>query len=185
MNDTRFFPAGLHLLCAPSHREGEFILERRFAQVYAAANEISLDFDSLIAFIRRWCEAEGIVRDGQSASFSGVSAAGEYSGTVTRFRDEISVLIFLEGEGRKRYRVLGVFDDYSWLVMYQEPLTGEWRSWPGAARDYEGVERDRTDERSAREGFDWVCGRRIIARARLMRGDEIVAEYRAPTCRMR
>ena len=71
-------------------------------------------------------------------------------------------------------------DNYSWLVMYQEPLTGEWRSWPGAARDHVGVERDRTDERSAREGFDWVCRRRIITRARLLRGDETVVEYYSP-----
>ena len=182
MSDTRFFPDRIHLLCAPSHREGEYILERRFAQVYAAANGIELDFDSLLALIRDWCAAKGVVRDGRSASFSGKEAGGDYSGTVTRFRDEVSVLIFVEGEGRKRYRILDVFDDYSWLVMYQEPLTGEWRSWPGAARDHVGVERDRTDERSAREGFDWVCRRRIITRARLLRGDETVVEYYAPVC---
>lgn len=180
MTEKPQFPSRLHLLCAPSHRPGEFILERRFAQVYAAANGIELDFESLLAAVREWCAAEGVTRDGQSAEFSGTSGAGAYSGTVTRFRDEVSVMIRVEGEGRKRYRVLGVFDDYSWLVMYQEPLTGEWRSWPGAALDHEGVERDRTDERTARDGFEWVRGRRIIPGARLMRGDVIVAEHRAP-----
>ena len=185
MTEAFLFPLRLHLLCAPSHRRGEYLLERKFAQAFAASNGIPLDFDALMATLREWCASQGVVRNGQTASFSGKSADKKYSGTATRFRDELSILIHVDGEGRKRFRILGLWNDFSWLVLYQEPLLGEWRSWPGAAKDPEGMEKDRTDERSAREGFEWVCRRRIISRARLLRGEEVTTEYYSPSSRKR
>ncbi len=183
MTETPFFPLRLHLLCAPSHRPGEYLLERKFAQAFAASNGIPLDYDALMGALREWCARQGVVRNGRTASFSGRSADRNYFGTATRFRDELSILIHVEGEGRKRFRVLGVWSDFSWLVLYQEPLLGEWRSWPGAAKDPVGIEKDRTDERAAREGFEWVCKRRIISRARLLRGDAVITEYFSPSYR--
>ena len=185
MTERHFFPLKLHALCAPSSRPGEYLLERRFAQAFAATNGIPLDFDVLLKKTREWCASEGVIRNGQTASFSGRTTNSVYSGTITRFRDELSMLIHIEGEGRMRYRILGVWSDYSWLVLYQEPFLGEWRSWPGTARDHEGVEKDRTDERAAREGFEWVCRRRIISRAQLLCGEKVVCEYFAPSYRKR
>jgi len=153
--------------------------------MFAASNGIPLDFDALLKTLREWCASEGVVRNGQTTSFSGKSADKTYSGTATRFRDELSILIHVDGEGRKRFRILGVWNDFSWLVLYQEPLLGEWRSWPGAAKDPEGMEKDRTDERTAREGFEWVCRRKIISRAQLLRGEEVATEYYSPSYRKR
>jgi hypothetical protein len=93
----------------------------------------------LLEEIRQWCEASGIGGHGGSVSFSGRRGGREYRGTATRFRDELSILIHAEGEGRRRYRIPGLWSDYSWLVLYQEPLSGEWRSWPGAAKEPAGI----------------------------------------------
>jgi hypothetical protein len=181
MTFTPFSPHKLHLLCAPSHRSGEYLLERRFAEAISLSHGIRLDFNALLESIRSWCVSEGILRNGQRASFSGMRGGRSYSGTATRFRDELSILIHVEGEGRKRFRIPSLWCDYSWLVLYQEPLLGEWRSWPGAAKDWTGMEKDRTEERKAREGFEWVCRRKIISRARLFRGEELITEYFAPS----
>lgn len=177
MSIKPFFPTRLRDLCAPSPRKDEFLLERRFAEVYASARGTPLDFDGLLAEIREWCKDSGIERHGGSYSFSGLAGGREYRGTATRFRDELSILIHTAGEGRRRYIVPGLWSDYSWLVAYQEPLTGEWRSWPGALKEPRLMERDRTNEREAREGYEWVCKRPIISRARLFRGEDLVSEY--------
>ncbi len=177
MNKRPLFPARLQDFCAPAPRPGEFLLERRFAEVYASARGISLDFDGLLEEIRQWCEASGIGGHGGNVSFTGRADGKEYRGTATRFRDELSILIHAEGEGRRRYRVPGLWSDYSWLVLYQEPLSGEWRSWPGAAKESSLMERDRTTEQKAREGFEWVCRRQVISRVRLFRGNSLLREY--------
>ena len=179
------FPLRLHILCARSNRRDEYLLERKYAQAFAASRNIRLNFDALLEKIRTWCAREGIDHPGRSVSFTGESAGRQYSGTATRFHDELSVLLHVEGEGKTRYRVLGVWDDHSWLVLYQEPFLGVWRSWPAAARDFEGIERDRSDERSAREGFEWVCTRNVISRARLYRGETLVAEFFASSIQKR
>ena len=177
MNIRPLFPERLQDFCAPAPRSGEFLLERRFAETYAFARGIPLEYDKLLEEIRQWCEASGIGAHGGSISFGGRRHGKEYRGTATRFRDELSILIHADGEGRRRYRIPELWSDYSWLVIYQEPLSGEWRSWPGAAKEPSVMERDRTTEEKAREGFDWVCRRRIISRARLFRGDSLVKEY--------
>jgi hypothetical protein len=177
MNIMPLFPERLQDFCAPAPRPGEYLLERRFAEIYAAARGIPLKYDELLEEIRQWCEASGIGGHGGSVSFSGRRGGREYRGTATRFRDELSILIHAEGEGRRRYRIPGLWSDYSWLVLYQEPLSGEWRSWPGAAKESALTERDRTTEEKAGEGFDWVCRRRIISRVRLFRGECLVKEY--------
>jgi len=177
MNIRPLFPERLQDFCAPAPRSGEFLLERRFAETYAFARGIPLEYDKLLEEIRQWCEASGIGAHGGSISFGGRRHGKEYRGTATRFRDELSILIHADGEGRRRYRIPELWSDYSWLVIYQEPLSGEWRSWPGAAKEPSVIERDRTTEEKAREGFDWVCRRRIISRARLFRGDSLVKEY--------
>lgn len=177
MNIRPLFPERLQDYCAPAPRPGEFLLERRFAETYAFARGIPLEYDKLLEEIRQWCEASGIGAHGGSISFGGRRHGKEYRGTATRFRDELSILIHADGEGRRRYRIPELWSDYSWLVIYQEPLSGEWRSWPGAAKEPSVMERDRTTEEKAREGFDWVCRRRIISRARLFRGDSLVKEY--------
>ena len=177
MNIRPLFPERLQDFCAPAPRSGEFLLERRFAETYAFARGIPLEYDKLLEEIRQWCEASGMGAHGGSISFGGRRHGKEYRGTATRFRDELSILIHADGEGRRRYRIPELWSDYSWLVIYQEPLSGEWRSWPGAAKEPSVMERDRTTEEKAREGFDWVCRRRIISRARLFRGDSLVKEY--------
>lgn len=177
MNIRPLFPERLQDFCAPAPRSGEFLLERRFAETYAFARGIPLEYDKLLEEIRQWCEASGIGAHGGSISFGGRRHGKEYRGTATRFRDELSILIHADGEGRRRYRIPELWSDYSWLVIYQEPLSGEWRSWPGAAKEPSVMERDRTTEEKAREGFDWVCRRRIISRARLFWGDSLVKEY--------
>jgi len=177
MNIRPLFPERLQDFCAPAPRSGEFLMERRFAETYAFARGIPLEYDKLLEEIRQWCEASGIGAHGGSISFGGRRHGKEYRGTATRFRDELSILIHADGEGRRRYRIPELWSDYSWLVIYQEPLSGEWRSCPGAAKEPSVMERDRTTEEKAREGFDWVCRRRIISRARLFRGDSLVKEY--------
>ena len=172
-----FQPARLQDLCAPSPRKGEYVLERRFAEVYTSARGIGLDFSGLLDELREWSRASGIRRHGDSFSFGGKAGNREYRGTATRFRDELSILIHTAGEGRRRYIVPALWSDYSWLVLYQEPLSGEWRSWPGAFREPHLQEGDKTTEREAREGFDWVCRRPVISRARLYRGENLVTEY--------
>ncbi len=177
MSIKPFLTARLQDLCAPSPRKGEYILERRFAEVYASARGMGLDFSGLLEELRDWSEASGVKGHGESATFSGKIAGRSYSGTVTRFRDELSILIHTDGEGRRRYIIPALWSDYSWLVTYQEPLSGEWRSWPGTSREPHLMERDRTTEREAREGFEWVCRRPVISRARLYRGESLVTEY--------
>ena len=177
MTDSLFFSLQLHLLCAPAPRPGEFFLERRFAEAFARSKGISLNFDILLENLRTWCSASGIERHGASLSFSGCHEGKDYRGTATRFRDELSILIHVKGEGRTRYRIPSLWSDYSWLVLYQEPFLGEWRSWPGAARYIDAMEKDRTTEREAREGFEWACRRKIISRVRLFRGNDLVSEY--------
>lgn len=170
------FPSTIHGLCAPAPRGNEFLLERNYAEVLASARGIALDFNGLLGELREWCAAIGVKGHGSRASFTGRVEGREYRGTATRFRDELSILI-LAGEERRRYRVPGLWSDYSWLVVYQEPLTGEWRSWPGAAREPAVMERDRTTEAKAREGFQWVCRRPVISRARLFRGGSLAEEF--------
>lgn len=176
MTDEAIFPFAVHKLCAPAPKEGEFLLERNFAEVLASAKGVPLDFNGLLDELREWCAALGIKGHGTKASFAGRMGAHEYHGAATRFRDELSILIHAQ-EGRRRYRVPGLWSDYSWLVIYQEPLTGEWRSWPGASRDSSMMERDRTTEAKAREAFQWVCRRPIISRARLFKGETMVEEF--------
>ena len=128
MSIRPLFPARLQDFCAPSPRPGEYLLERRFAETYASARGIALNFEELLEELRQWSEASGIRGHGTGASFTGTLGGKEYRGTATRFRDELSILIHAGEDGRRRFRVPGLWSDYSWLVLYQEPLSGEWRS---------------------------------------------------------
>ncbi|EFC91782.1 hypothetical protein Dpep_1758 [Dethiosulfovibrio peptidovorans DSM 11002] len=168
--------SGLHRLCRRDKR-GDYVLDRVKAAEELGSLPGRLSLEGLLERMRGWCLSMGIKRDGDSFSFNDVHEGLPFSGSATRFQDELSVLLVVPGRGRQRYRIPGLWGDYRWSVCYQEPLLAEWRSYPSGERWWGAVGRDSCDETEARERFRWLSSRRQIHRARLIHDGKIVDEY--------
>ncbi|PIE54082.1 MAG: hypothetical protein CSA35_07915 [Dethiosulfovibrio peptidovorans] len=168
--------AGLHRLCTKDRR-GDYVLERETALQKLEGLPGWPSLDEILDRMRRWCLSMGIKRDGDSFSFQDVHGAVPFTGSATRFGDELSVLLVVLGQGRQRYRILGLWGEYRWSVCYQEPFLAEWRSYPSGERWWGIPNRDWCDEREARSRYDWLCRRRQIHRVRLLYDGKVVDEH--------
>ncbi len=168
--------SGLHRLCLRDRR-GDYVLDRETALRELESHPGRSSLDEILDRMRRWCLSMGINRDGDSFSFQDVHEGVVFTGSATRFRDELSVLLVIPGKARQRYRIPGLWGDFGWSVCYQEPLLAEWRGYPSGEKWWGVPGRDCCDEREARERFAWLSSRRQIHRVRLVHDGKIVEEY--------
>lgn len=168
--------SGLHRLCVMDSR-GDYVFDHSAALKEAEANPSMANPDEIFETLRRWCLSMGIKKDGDSFSFQDIHQGVPFTGSATRFKDELSVLLVIPGKARQRYKIPGLWGDFLWSVCYQEPLLAEWRGYPSGERWWGVPGRDSCDEKEARERFKWLSSRRQIKRVRLMHRGEIVEEY--------
>ena len=167
---------GLHRLCRQDKR-GDYVLEREYAAQVLNGLEEWPDLEEILDNMRRWCLSMGINRDGDSFSFQDLHEDLPFSGSATRFRDELSILLKVDSRGRQRYRIPSLWDDYQWSVCYQEPLLAEWRSYPSGEKWWGLSIRDCTDGSKALERFKWLSSRRQIKMVKLLHRGKTVKEY--------
>lgn len=168
--------SGLHRFCRKDRR-GDYVLDRETAVRELENHPAMASLDAVLDRMRRWCLSMGIHKDGDSFSFQDVHEGVVFTGSATRFKDELSVLLVIPGKARQRYRIPGLWGDFRWSVCYQEPLLAEWRGYPSGEKWWGLPGRDCCDEKEARKRFAWLSGRRQINRVRLIHDGKIVEEY--------